>query len=214
MVSLIRTYGLFYLTATGTFFFLCAYSLATDAPNYPFLPALFFPLYLGGAISMSESKTDHPLMGILPVTPGEIMKVKFGLAFVFVLIGWLNMTFFTLIQPLDSEITIQVMKLNTICATNALLLAAILQFGIHFFGWPSFHKVIITFLVGGSIFVILFFIGLAESGRDHPGMFPLIPFLDSLPLLVVLVGVASALAAFYSILQRGPWGLEAETEGY
>lgn len=214
MSALIRKYSLFYLTATGTFFFLCAYSLAADAPNYPFLPALFFPLYLAGAMSMSERESGDNLLNILPVTPSEIMKVKFGLIFVFVVIGWLNMTIFTFLQSLEPELAVQVTKLNTISSINTLLLAALFQVGIHFFGWNIFQKVILLFTVIGGIFGIVFFIGLAESGHNHPDMFPLIPFLESLPFFILLAGVFAALGIFYLVMKRGPWSFNAGMENY
>jgi hypothetical protein len=205
MTALLRKYGLFYLTSTGAFFFLCAYSLAADAPNYPFLPALFMPVYLSAAMAMSEGMSDDPLMGVLPVTPAEIMTVKFGLAFVFVAIGWINMGLFTMLQGLEPQLAAQVMKLNTIAGIDTLLLAAAFQLGIHFFGHSVFHKVIIGFCVAGGIFGIVFFIGLAESGHNHPGEFPLLPFLEALPIILLIAGCAAAAAVYVLVLRRGPW---------
>jgi len=205
MIELLKRYGLFYLTSAGTFFLLCAYSLAANAPNYPFLPALFLPIYMNGAMAMSERETGDPMISILPITPAEIMRVKFGLAFGFVVIGWLHMGLFTMLQNLGPELTSQVMKLNTIGAINALLLAAAFQLGIHFFGWSAFHKVIIAFSAIGGFFGIIFFIGLAESGHNRPGMFPLIPFLDALPVLLLAVGCAGAATAYFQVLRHGPW---------
>ncbi len=210
MLSLVRQYGLYYLIAAGTFFFLCAYSLVAKAPNFPFLPAMFLPVYLSGAMATSESNTGKPLLSIMPVTIADIMKVKFGLALVFVVVSWYHMALFTYLQGLGSELTWQVLKLNTICSINTLLLAAFFQLGIHFFGRSIFQKVILSFCIGGAVFCIVFLIGLAESGHNHPGKFPLIPFLDSMPSLVIVGGILIALALFYLLLQRAPWGLEEE----
>jgi len=205
MAALIKKYGMFYLVHAVTFSFLCAYSLAANAPNFPFLPALFLPIYLSGAVAISERETGDPLMGILPVTTGEIMNVKLILALVFVVVGWVNMGFFTLLQGLDSQLMQQVMKLNTLGAIHALMLAVAYQLGIHFFGWPSFHKVIILMAVVAAVFGVAFFIGLAESGHNHPGMFPLIPFLDSMPIMMLVALSVGALAVFSWVLRRGPW---------
>ncbi len=205
MTALVRKYGLFYLTHAGTFFFLCAYSLATSAPNYPFLPALFLPIYMSAALAISEREHVDPLLGMLPITQGEIMTVKFGLAFAFVVIGWLHMGLFTVLQGLDSELAGQVMKLNTLSCIFTLQLAAGFQLGLYFFGRSSFYKVIILFTVVSAVFSILFFIGLAENGYHEPGMFPLVPFLDSLPIFLLAVIVAAGTAVFYFVLRRGPW---------
>jgi len=214
MTALLRKYGLFYLTTTGTFFFLCAYSLAAGTPNYPFLPALFLPMYLSGAVAMSEGVGNDPLLGVLPVTPAEIMTVKFGLAFVFVVIGWLNMGLFTILQGLDPHLTVQVMKLNTIAGIDTLLLAAAFQLGLHFFGRSVFHKVIIGFCVLGGIFVLVFFIGLAESGNNHPGEFPLIPFLEALPIVLLVLGSVAAAAVYFLVLRRGSWDVRSGMGSY
>jgi hypothetical protein len=205
MVPLIRMYGLFYLTATGTFFLLCAYGLVAEAPNFPYLPALFLPVYLAGAVAMSERETGDPMLGILPVTPALIVRVKFGLALGFVAIALVNMTIFTAIQYLGGELTLRVMKLNILGAMNTLILGALFQAGFHFFGHSTFHKVIIGFTAVGGFFTILFFVAVAESGRRHPDLFPLAPMLDSLPLGLVLATVPVALWVFYLILRRGPW---------
>jgi hypothetical protein len=205
MTALVRKYGLFYLGHTVTFFFLCAYSLAANAPNYPYLPAMFFPLYLSSAVAMSERETGDPLLGVLPITPVEIMRVKFLLAFVFVVIGWLNMSLFTALQGLPPHMTENVMKLNTLGSIYTLLLAGAFQLGIRFFGWSTFHKVIILLAIVSGVFSILFFIGIAERGNYNPDLFPLVPLLESLP--AVLVGVLAAGAGFvhYYLLQKGPW---------
>ena len=205
MAALVRKYGLFYLTHAGTFFLLCAYSLAASAPNYPFLPAMFFPIYLSSTVALSERETGDPLLGILPVTPGEIMKVKFGLTFVFVLIGWLHMAFFTALQDLDPRIVSNVLKLNTISSIYTLALAVVFQLGLHFFGQSVFHKVIVIFTVVTAVFSIVFFIGLAERGNNHIGRFPLNPALEALPGFLVGVAAVGAGILFYLMLKSGPW---------
>ncbi len=205
MANLIRKYGMFYLTHAVTFFFLCAYSLAANAPNYPFLPALFLPIYLSAAVAMSEREAGDPLLGILPLTPREIMKVKFILGFVFVVVCWFNMGAFTVLQNLSPQLTVQVMKLNTLSSIFTLLLAAAFQLGIQFFGWPNFHKLIIFCAVMFGLFGIIFFISLAKSGHNHPSEFPLIPVLDSLPVLVVGALAVVGILIFNFALRRGSW---------
>ena len=205
MAALFRKYGLFYLTSSVTFFFLCAYSLAADAPNYPFLPAMFFPAYLCGAVAMSEHETGDPLLGILPITPGEIMTVKFSLALVFVVVGWLNMTLFTALLDLPSGLAANVSKMNALCAIYTLLLAAGLQMGIRFFGRSAFHKVIIMLTVVSGVFGIAFFIGIAERGLDYPGGFPLVPALESLPGALVGLAAAGAAVVYWLVLRRVGW---------
>jgi len=205
MVALVRKFGLFYLGHAVTFFFLCAYSLAANAPNYPYLPALFFPMYLSAAVAMSERETGDPLLGVLPITPGEIMRVKFILAFVFVVVGWLNMGLFTVLQGLPSQMAENVMKLNTLGCIYTLLLAGGFQLGIHFFGWSLFHKAIILFAVVSSVFGILFFIGLAERGNNHPDLFPLVPFLESLPVGFLGIVTVGAGLVYFFVLREGPW---------
>ena len=73
MTALLRKYGLFYLAHTVTFFFLCAYSLAADAPNYPYLPALFLPIYLSAAVATRGhghgNKESAHHKGMLPRVP-------------------------------------------------------------------------------------------------------------------------------------------------
>ena len=209
MTALLRKYGLFYLTHAGTFFLLCAYSLAADAPNYPFLPAMFFPIYLSSAVALSERETGDPLLGILPITPGEIMKVKFGLTFAFVVIGWLNMAFFTALLGLDPLIAANVMKLNTICSIYTLVLAGVFQLGLHFFGWSAFHKVIILFTVATGIFSILFFIGVTERGNNYIDLFPLNPALEALPGFLLGIAAIGAGFLFYFVLRRGPWNQQS-----
>ena len=205
MAALVRKYGLFYLTSSATFFFLCAYSLAAEAPNYPFLPAVFFPAYLCGAVAMSEHESGDPLLGILPITPGEIMTVKFGLALMFVLVGWLNMTLFTVLQGLPDWMAASVWKMNALGAAYTLLLAAGLQLGIRFFGRSVFHKVIIGLTVLSGLFGITFFIGVAESGRDYPGGFPLVPVLESMPGVLVGLAAVAAGAVYWLVLRRLGW---------
>lgn len=205
MAPLIRMYGLFYLTSAGTFFLLCAYSLVAQAPNYPYLPALFLPVYLAGAVAMSEREASDPMLDILPVPPALIARVKFGLALGFVAIALVNVTLFTFMQNLGGELTLRVMKLNVLAAANTLILAALFQAGLHFFGHSTFHKVIIGFTAVGGLFTILFFIAVAESGRDHPDRFPLAPALDGLPLVLVLATVPLALWIYRLVLKRGPW---------
>jgi hypothetical protein len=205
MAALLRKYGLFYLAHATTFFFLCAYSLATNAPNYPFLPAIFFPIYLSSAVALSEHNAGDPLLGILPLTPGEVMKVKFLLAFVFVIVGWLNMGLFTMLKGLEPQLTWQVMKLNTLGSIYSLLLAAAYQLGIHFFGWKIFQKILILGIVMFAIFDIAFFVGIAKSGHNPPGDFPLVPFLDSLPMLVLGVLTLAAVFVYNLALHRGSW---------
>ncbi len=205
MVALLRKYSLFYLVHATTFFFLCAYSLATNAPNYPFLPAIFFPIYLSSAVAISERNAGDPILGILPLSPGEIMKVKFLLAFVFVIVGWFNMGLFTMLKGLEPHLTWQVMKLNTLGSIYTLLLAAAFQLGIHFFGWNIFQKILILSIVLFAVFSIAFFVGIAESGYNHPDEFPLVPFLDSLPMLVLGVLTLAAVAVYNLALRRGPW---------
>lgn len=205
MATLVRKYGLFYLVHSVTFFFLCAYSLAANAPNFPFLPAMFFPVYLSAAVAMSERETGDPLLGILPITPGEIMTVKFGLAFGLVVIGWLSMSLFTVLQNLPTELAASVTKMNALAGIYTLLLAAGLQLGIRFFGWSSFHKVIILFAIVSSVFSIVFFIGIAERGFDYPGGFPLVPFLKSLPGFLVGVGAVVAVGVYYFVLRSMGW---------
>jgi hypothetical protein len=210
MTALLRKYGLFYLTSSATFFMLNAYSLAANAPNYPFLPALFFPVYLSGAMAMSEKEDDDPLIGMLPVTPTDIMKVKFGLALTFVVIGWLHMNLFAVLQGLSAEFMSQVVKLNTISSINTLLLAAIFQVCIDFFGWSAVQKIIIMFTVAGGMFCIVFFIGVAESGITDPGMFPLVNILDSIPFVLLLIAGAGATVVYVQIFRRMPWGMTVE----
>ncbi len=205
MTALVRKYGLFYLTSTMTFFFLCAYSLAADAPNYPFLPAMFLPAYLCGAVAMSENESGDPLLGVLPITPAEIMTVKFVLALAFVAVAWLNMTLFTTLQDLPGWMVASVWKMNALGAAYTLLLAAGLQLGIRFFGRSAFHKVIILLTVCSGLFGIAFFIAVAESGRAYVGGFPLVPALEKTP--GVLVGLAAALAGavYWFVLRRVEW---------
>ncbi len=203
MKALIRKYSLFYLVHSGTFFLLCAYSLAADAPNFPFLPPLFFPIYLSSAVAISERETGDPMLGILPVTPGEIIKVKFILAFFFVVIGWLNMTLFTVVQGLDPVMTTQVMKLNLLGSLFTLLLAAGFQLGLQFFGWRAFHKVIVLTTATTAVFCIIFFVGLAKMGLSGRGGFPLIPALDRMPPLFLVVFSAGVLAIYYWLFRLG-----------
>jgi multisubunit Na+/H+ antiporter MnhC subunit len=205
MAALIRKFGLFYLTATGTFFLLCAYGLAARAPNFPYLPAVFLPVYLAGAVAMSERETADPMLDILPVAPGLIVKAKFWLGLGFVALALLHMTLFTAMQGLGEELTWRVMKLNVLSALATLVLAAGFQAGFHFFGQASFHKVVIGFCVAGGVFCLAFFIAVAESGRGHPDLFPLAPTLDLLPMAGVLAAVPVGLALFYQIWKRGPW---------
>jgi hypothetical protein len=205
MAMLLRKYSLFYLAHAGTFFLLCAYSLAANAPNYPFLPPLFFPIYLSSAIVISERETGDPMLGILPITPREIMDVKFALALVFIVIGWLNIGLFTALQGLSPRMAANVMKLATLCAAYSLLLAAAFQLGLHFFGGSAFRKVIIGFTVVTGVFGILFFIGLAESGHRYLSQFPLNPALSSLPWVVVAIAAAAAGLLYHQVLKRGPW---------
>ncbi len=213
MTALVRKYSLFYLAHAVTFFFLCAYSMAANTPNFPFLPALFFPIYLSSAVALSERETGDPLLNILPVSPGEIMKVKFVLAFVFVVIGWLNMALFTVLQGLDPFLIKPIMTLNTLCSIFTLLLAAAFQLGIQFFGWSVFRKVIILCVVLFSVFGIVFFLGLAESGHNHPEDFPLVPVLNALPTALLVMISALALAAFYLVLNFGPWNPRPHARG-
>ncbi len=205
MTMLLRKYSLFYLAHAGTFFLLCAYSLAAKAPNFPFLPPLFFPFYLSAAVAISERETDDPMLGILPITPREIMNVKFVLALVFIVIGWLNIGFFTALQGLSPRMAANIMKLATLCAAFSLMLAASFQLGLHFFGASAFRKVIVGFTVVNGVFVVVFFIGLAESGHRHLSDFPLNPSLSSLPWAVVVLALVLAGVLYHQILKRGPW---------
>jgi hypothetical protein len=139
------------------------------------------------------------------VRPALVVRAKFGLALGFVTIALITMSIFTVMQNLGGELTLRVMKLNILGAMNTLILGALFQAGIHFFGLSRFHGVIIGFTAVGGLFTLLFFIAVAESGRRHPDLFPLAPVLDSLPLGLVLATVPVALWAFYLILKRGPW---------
>jgi len=205
MSTLLRKYGLFYLAHSVTFFFLCAYSLVAEAPNFPFLPAVFLPIYLCASVALSERETGDPLLGVLPITPREIMTVKFHLAFALVAVCWINMTVFTLLQGLPESLASSVHKMNLLAAVWTLALAAGLQLGLHYFGWSDFRKVIVGLTVLTGLFSIAFFIGLAESGRDHVGGFPLMPALENTPAGVVgLVGIAGVVA-YYVLLRKGPW---------
>jgi len=205
MSALLRKYGLFYLAHTVTFFFLCAYSLVAEAPNFPFLPAMFMPIYLCAAVALSERESGDPLLDVLPITPREIMTVKFHLAFALVAVGWVNMTVFTLLQGLPESLAYSVHKLNLLATVWTLALAAGLQLGLHYFGWSNFRKVIIGLTVVTSLFSIAFFVGLAESGRDYVGGFPLVPALESTPAGVVGLVGAVGVVAYYLVLSKGPW---------
>lgn len=213
MLALVRKYGLFYLTHAVTFFFLCAYSLAASAPNYPFLPALFFSVYLCSAVAMSERETDDPMLGLLPISPRDIMNVKFGLAFAFVVLGWFHMGLFTVLQGLEPHLTVNVIKLSTISASINLLLAASFQLGIHFFGWPSFHKVIIAYAIATGVVCLLFFINLGMRGGNDLRDFPLNLVLDSLPTLVIVFFAVAACALFLLVLRAGPWNSRPRLAG-
>ena len=205
MAALLRKYGLLYLAHTVTFFFLCAYSLAASAPHYPYLPALFLPIYLSAAVATSERETGDPLLAVLPITPGEIMKVKFGLAFAFVVVAWLNMGLFTLLQNLPAVMTANVMKLNTLGAIFTLLLAAFFQLGLQFFGRSIFHKAIIAYTALTGVFGVVFFIGIAERGNNRPEPFPLVPFLESVPGFALVIAAAAVVAVYAWVHRVGPW---------
>ena len=213
MLALVRKYGLFYLLHTVTFFFLCAYSLAADAPNFHFLPAMFFTVYLSSAVAMSERDTDDPMLGLLPISPREIMNAKFGLALAFVVMGWFHMGLFTVLLGLDPHVTVNVIKFATISASINLVLAASFHLGIHFFGWPGFRKVIITYVIGASIVSLLFFISLGRRGGDDLRDFPLNPVLDSLPTLLIVFAAVAACALFLLILRAGPWNSRPRMAG-
>jgi len=213
MMALVKKFGLFYLTTAMTFFFLCAYSLAASAPNFPFLPAMFLPIYLSNAVAMSERETGDPLLGVLPISPGEIMKVKFSLAFILVVVSWLNMALFTALQGLPPAMAANVMKLNTIFGIIGLILAAAFQYGIHFFSWGAFHKVIIGFAAVSGVFGIAFFVGLAKKGLNYPGGFPLIPVLETIPGFALGILVIIAVALYHLAYRRGPWNPRRQYAG-
>jgi len=161
--------------------------------------------YLGSAVTMSERETGDPLLDVLPITPGEVMRVKFLLAFVFVVVGWLNMAVFTVLQGLPPQMAGNVLKLNTLGSIYTLLLVGLFQLGIQFFGWSLFHKAIILYSIVSSVFSILFFIGITERGNNHPDHFPLVPFLESLPVGVTVIAAVGAGLAYYFLLREGPW---------
>ena len=210
MATLARRFGLFYLTHAVTFFFLCAYALAASAPHYPYLPPLFFPIYLAAAVALSERETGDPMLGILPISPREIVGAKLGLAFAFVVTGWLNMCAFTLLQNLPAHLATDVYKLSALCSAGTLLLALAFQFGIHFFGLRAFHKLIMGFAALSAVFGGLFFVTLAKRGHRHPEVFPLVPFLESVPWLVVALAAFAGVALFYVGLRTGPWNPQRE----
>jgi hypothetical protein len=205
MSSLVFKLGKYYFTTMGTFFLLCAYGLMAQAPNYPYLPAMIFPAYLAGAMAMSERDGGDPFLGLLPITRFELARIKFGLGLVLVVVGWGTMTWFAILKPLPEPLDATVHKLAALSAISTLLLGAVFHLGAQHFGFAVFHKVLmgVAAVVGGGTLIL--FIGVAESGRDHLGGFPLVPWLQTVPTFNLLILGGLALAGYFAILERGPW---------
>ena len=84
------------------------------------------------------------------------------------------------------------------------------------------RKMLLTLARGVGALTLVFFIAVADSGGDHVGGFPLIPWLGSLPTagLLVVAGLGLArlglaglgLTGYFLMLQRGPWRSRAVPE--
>jgi hypothetical protein len=198
MFAIARKTSFFFLTHLWTFS-LPAFLLLKGKGGVISMMAIFVPAWLSSSVLWSEKQESYAFLRMLPVTDGEVVRAKFGLAFAAAFAYWLILSLLVLSAWGSTwEYAAYVALVNLTCAISLPLAGCWYIFHWRF-GTSALTVGVIAFLV---IDIASAFIINVDRGNwvGAPGI-PVACWLAEGPWYLQLCLFLIALAAYYGLMQ-------------
>ena len=202
MFPLIRRSSPLYLSHFVTFSMMAG-PILLDKPALLSVAAMLLPVWMSSSVLWSEREESYGFLRTLPVTDGEVVRSKFTLAALALVVYWLILL---LISIRVSEITDEVfpsLTLIHICCGCSLVIAGCCYLGIWRWGIGIMTPVILGFMFLNIVLALWVNFGrrIGDLSRA-PGM-SVVRYLSEAPWYLSFLFPILAVLTYYVLMQLG-----------